>query len=287
MGKAPLPRSARASIGLYYEKLSPAEKLVADYVLENAENVVYMSLEKIAEAVNVSDVTVLRFARSAGFKGFPEFKMGLLVDFIAPVRTISLEIDSDDDAGLIVKKVYEQNAQILLDTASLISEQAFQDVVDLLAGASNIYLFAIGTSVPLVYSFHNLLIRLGLKVALVTDSYIQIVQAAVLGPEDVVVVVSRAGIPVTHPILFRAVKRSGAKIISITTDPKKPYAKYTNHELLIPSRENINVSPPASPSMLVVFEALYTALLLRFRERAVVLQNRISEALLETLVEDK
>lgn len=287
MEKAPSTRSARASIRSYYETLSPSEKLVAEYVLENAENVIYMSLEKIAEAVNVSDVTVLRFARSVGFKGFPELKMGLLVDFIAPVKTISLEIDSDDDASLIVKKVYEQNAQILSNTAPLISEQSFQDVVNLLAEAHNIYLFAIGTSIPLIYSFHNLLIRLGLKVSLITDPYTQIVQASVLGPDDVMVVFSRSGIPMTHPVLFRVGKRSGAKIISITTDPKKPYTRYTDHVLLIPSGENINVSPPASPSLLVVIESIYTALLLRFRDRAVTLQNRISEALLETLTDDK
>jgi hypothetical protein len=38
---------------------------------------------------------------------------------------------------------------------------------------------------------------------------------------------------------------------------------------------------------MVVFEALYTALLLRFRQQAIEYQNRISEALMETLVEDK
>ena len=287
MEKGAIPHGAKASIRSFYNSLSPTEKLVADYVLANAEVVVYQPIEKVAEAVHVSDATVLRFARSIGFSGFKELKMGLLVDFVAPVKSISLEIDSEDDAGLIVQKVFEQNSQVLQEIIPLIEEDAFQDAVNMLATAQHIYLFAIGTSVPLVYSFHNLLIRLGLKVSLITDPYTQILQAAVLDEKDAVVIVSRSGVPVTHPILYRAAKRSGAQILCVTTEPKKPYAKYTDHILLVPSSENINVSPPTSLVLMVVFDALYTALLLRFRERAIEYQNRISEALMETLVDDK
>jgi RpiR family carbohydrate utilization transcriptional regulator len=287
MEKNSLPHGAKASIRHYYNSLSPTEKLVADYVLANAEMVVYQPLEKVAEAAHVSDATVLRFARSVGFSGFPELKMGLLVDFVAPVKSISLEIDSEDDGGIILQKVFEQNSQTLQEIIPLIEEETFQDAVNLLASARNIYLFAIGTSVPLIFSFHNLLIRLGLKVSLITDPYTQILQAAVLDEKDLVVIISRSGVPLTHPILYRAAKRSGAQILCITTDPKKPYAKYTEHILLVPSSESINVSPPTSPVLMVVFEALYTALLLRFRQQAIEYQNRISEALMETLVEDK
>jgi DNA-binding MurR/RpiR family transcriptional regulator len=287
MEKKTIPHGAKGSIRSFYNCLSPTEKQVADYVLANAEIVVYQSLEKVAEAVHVSDATVLRFARSVGFSGFPELKMGLLVDFVAPVKSISLEIDSEDDAGLIIQKVFEQNGQMLQEIIPLIEQESFQNAVNLLATAPNIYLFAIGTSVPLVYSFHILLIRLGLNVSLITDPYTQILQAAVLKETDAVVIISRSGVPLTHPILYRTARRSGAKIISVTTDPKKPYAKYTDHILLIPSAENINVSPPTSPALMVLFEALYTALLLRFRERAIEYQNRISEAMMETLVEEK
>jgi DNA-binding MurR/RpiR family transcriptional regulator len=282
-----IPHGAKKRIQLYYASLSPAEKLVADYVLTNAEKVVYQSLDKISEAVHVSDATVVRFARSVGFSGFPELKMGLLVDFVAPVKSISLEIDSDDDTALIIKKVFEQNINNLQEIIPLIEDEAFKNAVNLLAASSNVYLFAIGTSTPLILYFHSLLIRLGIKVSVITDPYTQIVQAAVLDPTDLVIIVSRSGVPLTHPTLFRAAQRSGAQIINLTTDSKKIYAKYTENILLIPSNENINVSPPTSPALMIAFEALYTALLLRFKDSAVKYQDRISAALMETLVEDK
>jgi RpiR family carbohydrate utilization transcriptional regulator len=54
--------------------MQPAERLVAEYVPSNVDGVIHGTLVTIASASGVSEPTVLRFCRSAGFKSFGEFK---------------------------------------------------------------------------------------------------------------------------------------------------------------------------------------------------------------------
>jgi len=58
-----------------YSSLPPSEKKVADYVLENPENIIYLSVSELADKVNVSDSTIIRFCKNVGFKGYQEFKL--------------------------------------------------------------------------------------------------------------------------------------------------------------------------------------------------------------------
>ncbi len=51
-----------SQIRLKYNSFTNTEKKVADYILENGEKVVYMSITDLAYACNVADSSVFRFA---------------------------------------------------------------------------------------------------------------------------------------------------------------------------------------------------------------------------------
>ena len=46
-----------------YNQLTKAEKKVADYVLQNKKEVLYMSITDLADACEVGDTSVYRFCR--------------------------------------------------------------------------------------------------------------------------------------------------------------------------------------------------------------------------------
>ena len=60
-----------------FSALSPSEKKVGQFVLDNPENVIYMTLAEIANRALVSDATAVRFCRSIGYEGWLEFKIAL------------------------------------------------------------------------------------------------------------------------------------------------------------------------------------------------------------------
>lgn len=60
--------------------LTGSEKKVADYVLNNYMKVLDCTVTELAEKAGVSDATVVRFCRSAGYKGYQELKINLAQD---------------------------------------------------------------------------------------------------------------------------------------------------------------------------------------------------------------
>ncbi|MBQ8469309.1 MAG: MurR/RpiR family transcriptional regulator, partial [Clostridia bacterium] len=60
----------------YYD-LSKSHKKIADYILENYEIAAFLTAAKLGEATNISVSTVVRFATSLGYEGYPEFQEAL------------------------------------------------------------------------------------------------------------------------------------------------------------------------------------------------------------------
>ncbi|GAA2036973.1 MurR/RpiR family transcriptional regulator [Catenulispora yoronensis] len=70
-------------------RLSPAQRRIAHYLLENLTEVAFLSSMELAERVGVSQPSVTRFAAALGFSGYPELR--------AALRPIALRVP---EAGL-------------------------------------------------------------------------------------------------------------------------------------------------------------------------------------------
>ena len=80
-------RGGLPKIRSVYAHLAPAEQKVAKYVLENGEQVIYMSVTQLAEVSGVGESTVIRFCQNAGFSGYQELKLVLARDFVEQTIT--------------------------------------------------------------------------------------------------------------------------------------------------------------------------------------------------------
>jgi DNA-binding MurR/RpiR family transcriptional regulator len=58
-------------------RLSPAQRRIAHYLLENLPEVAFLSSMELAERVGVSQPSVTRFAAALGFSGYPELRTAL------------------------------------------------------------------------------------------------------------------------------------------------------------------------------------------------------------------
>ncbi|MGG4106045.1 hypothetical protein AAXB25_19265 [Paenibacillus lautus] len=58
-----------------YDSLSAMERRVAKYILENPQEVMGISVQRLAQTVKVSEATIIRLSRSLKCEGFKELKM--------------------------------------------------------------------------------------------------------------------------------------------------------------------------------------------------------------------
>lgn len=74
---APLSPSEELLALLDGRRLSPAQRRIAHYLLENLAEVAFLSSMELAERVGVSQPSVTRFAAALGFSGYPELRAAL------------------------------------------------------------------------------------------------------------------------------------------------------------------------------------------------------------------
>ena len=92
-----------------YNQFTKAEKKVADYILANPRQVLFMSISDLAEACDVGDTSVFRFCKTMNVKGYQEFKMMLSLSMRSNDSALSVTEDKtitlEDDIAELAKKV--------------------------------------------------------------------------------------------------------------------------------------------------------------------------------------
>ena len=106
-----------------YESLSRTQRQLADYILDNGDEIPFLSVHDLADAAGVSVATISRFARSIGYESFKEFKRTLGKDSLASFNGIYQAITPDDSDEDLIDKVFRGNMASLEDTLKIINRE--------------------------------------------------------------------------------------------------------------------------------------------------------------------
>ena len=131
--------------------------------------------------------------------------------------------------------------------------------------APTIDVYGMGSSAPVVMDAYYRFLCLGLKVSTPPDSHMQAVNAALLGPGDVALVISHTGQTKNVVTAARKAYETGATVITLTSYYRTPLHRYGHvHLVAATSETNANVEAMASRTAhLAIVDALYVALAMR------------------------
>ena len=113
----------RLKIKSLYRELSPTEKKIADYVLEQPGKASRSTINEIAQTLNIAVSTFFQFTRKLGYSGFKEFKIALLTEESDAAISIHENIQHSDSDLTKIEKVFDSTIQSLQDTKKLINAQ--------------------------------------------------------------------------------------------------------------------------------------------------------------------
>ncbi len=257
-----VPQNAFARIRSQLPGLAASEARVARWVLDHADQVVYWSMARVAEECEVSDTTVLRFCRSVGFHGYTELKISLVRDLASPTQAINRDICSGDDPYKIACVVFQSHIQALQDTLAVLDAQALGRAIGMLNSARHVLIVGVGTSGPIVHDMRNKLFRLGISCEAETDSYLQLMRTALLGPEDLVVAISQSGSSVDPVLTLKEARKHGVPTLCITGNAKSPLTEYADVTLLGISSEMRAETIASRIAQATLVDVLYVSLFL-------------------------
>ncbi|TXK83768.1 MurR/RpiR family transcriptional regulator [Paenibacillus sp. N3.4] len=227
------------SIEAAMASLSPMERKVATYILEHPQEVVSLSVQKLAEFANVSEATIVRLSRSLHCKGFQELKMRIAGDLSQsslPTETYQ-EIHTDGSIGDLIKSVTNNNIVSIQDTLTVLSPESVEKAIATLSSARKIGVFGVGASGVIAEDFKQKLTRINRWCEIGTGFDAQATIAANLLPGDVVFGISYTGQTEDMIRSLGVAKKNGASVITLTRFGSNPVSDLADIQLFISTLE--------------------------------------------------
>jgi DNA-binding MurR/RpiR family transcriptional regulator len=293
---APELTFARSALGQKLIELqnhgSKSNRAIAEHLLRNPLRIPALGIEEIAAQTNVSAATLSRFARTAGFDGYPAMRAAAaesLQSLLQPVEKLRSSIQHHAQhaggGGSVMVAGLEATVANVRTAAENLEPKALASVTKLLGRAGEVYTLGFGLSAHLASILALDLQPFCPRLSNVVEYGGTEVAAGRLlniGRADVLVVISFPRYATDAIRLTTYAKARGAKIIAITDSPASPLAQLADFLLIAPA--NHPVLSSSLSAGLVVVEALVTSLMVSNPDN-VRQASKLTDAISEYLVD--
>ncbi|MDD7051022.1 MAG: MurR/RpiR family transcriptional regulator [Lachnospiraceae bacterium] len=281
-------QSLLLDIQVSYNQFTKTEKKIAEFVIKNTNQVLFMSITDLADACKVADASVHRFCRTMGLKGYQEFKMKLSLS-MSPDEGSAKETQDSllklDSLGFTLDQILQGHISALKETRLLIQEEEVEKTLRMMEEAKTIYFFGVGDSLLSAKEARNKFLRITNKVSCVDDPHMQAMTASMADEKDLIVIISYSGSTKDNVHVAKIAKKSGAKVVGITRFLKSPLTSYTDTLLVCGSNEGPldGGSMGAKLSQLYIIDVLFQEYYRRNKEASKENNRKTSKAVVEKL----
>lgn len=222
------------------DSLTPVERTLAEYILENLEEIPHLSIKSLAQLTRTSDASVLRFCKTMGYNGYRSFIVSIsasLGSMDEEQRHQYTDIQPGDDLNTIISNISRNNIKSIEDTLSVINKDAVARAVKVLRDCKRIVFFGIGASGLVGIDAEQKFTRINKICHTYTDGHMQLTAATLLEKNDVAIFISNSGSTIEILESLDIAKKNGATIIAITKYNKSELADKANIVLSISTPE--------------------------------------------------
>ncbi|WP_423236494.1 MurR/RpiR family transcriptional regulator [Clostridium paraputrificum] len=254
-------------IQVKFPRLSKGQKLIAEYILKNYDKAAFMTAAKLGISVGVSESTVVRFANELGFLGYPKLQKALQELIKNKLTTVQrLELSNDFAShGAALKGVLKADMENIRATLEKINPYTFEDVLNSIFEAKNIYIIGLRSSTALAefLGFYLNIILQNVRIVSygISDIFEQMIN---IGEGDLVIGIGFPRYATKTIDVLDFSKARGAKVVAITDSLLSPLAAKADSTLIAQSNMASFVDSLVAP--LSVINALIIAVGMREKE---------------------
>jgi DNA-binding MurR/RpiR family transcriptional regulator len=223
-----------------FHKFSKGQKLIAQFIIDHYDKAAFMTAAKIGETVDISESTVVRFATTLGYSGFPELQKALQVlikNKLTTVQRIGLNDDVVNDKVKLHKKILKNEMNNMRYLFEHFDIEALDKATELILNANRVFVLGLRTSSTLsnYLGFYLDVILDDVKVlnnSGVNSLYEEIIR---IKENDLLIVISYPRYSKTTIEAARFVKEHKAKLVAITDTEESPVYSLADASLLAKS----------------------------------------------------
>ena len=182
--------------------LSAKEKKLGNYVLTHSQEILSLTLKDLSLQAEVSEATVIRFARKLGCEGYSDFKLSLSANLSANFYNENSDMILDkimptDTPDSVLKKLSAFIVTSIQSTTDIIDSQELDKAIKLIRDTNEhkrkIYLSGLGASSTLVKQLQIKFMRLNIPVIYYEDVHLQLESNLNMAEDDLLICFTTLG----------------------------------------------------------------------------------------------
>ncbi len=266
-----------------FQKLPTNQQKVANYILQQPNELAFVTTDSLAQRLKVSKPTIVRTARSLGYDGFTDLQqecIGALHSDLSNVPKFMGELKKQTQNEALAR-VVEAELQNIDETLDHFDRTAFNGVVDLLFRADQVFTMGIGISALLsqilAYELGQVAIHAH-SIAAGPMRFVEMLSFAKKG--DVVVGFSFP--PYSRETIDAAAfaKKRGAKVIAFTDTRTSPITFQAEQVVVVRTKNMLYTNSISAIS--IMMNAIVTELALKNKKAITPIMEAVSREMHET-----
>lgn len=223
------------------DQMSAIERRIADFILDNSHLLRDYSSQQLADALRISQSSVVKFSQRLGFKGYPDLKFSVGEDFArrdAAEEGNVATVDADDPHAALAERLWltktlaEQETRLINPTASLTA------IAAAIRAAGKVFVIGLGPDGVPARAFAHRLSLLGIQALHYSDSALIAGAIASVEPGDVLFAFSEHGKQLALGQVARQFRELRGKLVSITRHTSNPLRAHADLSLLISAHDD-------------------------------------------------
>lgn len=214
-----------------------SEVAISDFILNNKEKILEMSVQELAHSTYSSTSTIVRLCKKMGLKGYQHFKIVFSANLQTTYEAINnvnanFPFSGQDSYIEISKKIQELSTESLAQTQELLTNDLLESTVELMLKSKRTAIFGAGDTYLAGLFFQNRMMKINQNIIIPTIPYEDRHLALTFGPDDCAIILSYSGENKDIFLLSKILHSNGTKIISITSKLDSHIAKIS--DIIIP-----------------------------------------------------
>lgn len=214
-----------------YPSYSKVFRVIADYILNNPEEVLQSNIHQLARDLDIAESSIVRFCKTIGYSGFSELKI-MLAKYGRQSSKIIFENLKDGSPEATSRDIFSLSIETLQIAAEQLDFGAVKQAADLLSKAERVVICGVGASASVAESFAAHLLRIGITAEASTDSELMQLIARAANDRTLFIAITKSGrnLPLVHA--FELAKSRGAMTVCMTGFEHTPIEKFCDVQIV-------------------------------------------------------
>ncbi|NZA27000.1 MurR/RpiR family transcriptional regulator [Luteimonas sp. SJ-92] len=218
------------------DQMSAIERRIADFILDNAHLLRDYSSQQLANALEVSQSSVVKFSQKLGYKGYPDLKYAVGEDMARSDGQGDGAVEATgegDRHAMLAETLWQAKSNAEQETRLLNPPETLDAIADAIHRARTVFVIGLGHDSIAARGFTLRLSEAGILAVFHFDPVLMPTSLANAGRDDVLVVFSEHGRRTSLCELSRLFRERIGAVISVTRHSANPLRAQADLALLV------------------------------------------------------